>query len=238
MNQEYTVIIPAGGSGNRLKVYLEGKSKQFVKINNKSVLEIVIEKFFKFIKIRKLIVSLPLWNFYENKNYYLSKFPSIEITKGGITRQESIYNALKSLQYNDGKVIIHDAVRPFFTEGELFKLLKKADECGNAILAVKSRDTVKTITKNNIKTLDRDNIWLVQTPQIFDLELLLKVYRKSIKEDFLGTDDSMLLEHFGYKTFIVEGGYQNFKITNSFDFKIAQYLSNCENLEELLWELD
>lgn len=234
-NENYTVIIPAGGSGDRLKTYLQGRSKQFVKINNKPVLEIVINKFFDFIPIRELVISLPEWNFQENYDYYTNKFPTIKVVKGGASRQESVHNALKSLKFNTGKVIIHDAVRPFFTKQELMAVIKKAEEKGNAILAVRAKDTIRT-AENDLSEgiLNRDKVWLVQTPQIFDLQVLNEVYKQSEEEEFIGTDDAMLLEHYGHKIYIVEGGYQNFKITNSFDFKIAQYLSGVENLEELL----
>lgn len=233
--KNYTVIIPAGGNGERLKTYLQGKSKQFVKINNKSVLEIVIQKFLDFIPIRELIVSLPTWNYQENLEFYSQKFPSIKIVIGGKNRQESVNNALKILPFNDGKVIIHDAVRPFFTKLELLSVIKKAEENGNAILAVRAKDTVRTVS-NNISegVLNRDKIWLVQTPQIFDLKTLNQVYMQSEEEEFIGTDDATLLEHYGHKVFVVEGGYQNFKITSSFDFKVAQYLSGHDNLEELI----
>jgi 2-C-methyl-D-erythritol 4-phosphate cytidylyltransferase len=229
-----TVIIPAGGNGIRLKNYLQGQSKQFVKINNKPVLELVINKFFDFIPIRELVISLPELDFEGNYDYYSKKFPTIKIVKGGETRQESVHNALKSLKFNTGKVIIHDAVRPFFTKNELMAVILKAEEKGNAILAVRAKDTVRMV-RNNISEgiLDREKIYLVQTPQVFDLKILNEVYEKSKIINFVGTDDAMLLEHYGYEIYIVEGGYQNFKITSSFDFKVAQYLADFENLEDL-----
>jgi len=234
-NENYTVIIPAGGSGDRLKNYLEGKSKQFVKINNKPVLELVINKFFDFIPIRELVISLPDFNFQENYDYFINKFPTIRIVKGGETRQESVYNALRALRFNSGKVIVHDAVRPFFTKKELLALIMKSEERGNAILAVRAKDTIRTAEYDVSEgVLNRNKIWLVQTPQIFDLPTLQDVYFQSDLDEFIGTDDAMLLEHYGHKVYIVEGGYQNFKITTPFDFKVAQYLVDVENLEELL----
>jgi 2-C-methyl-D-erythritol 4-phosphate cytidylyltransferase len=113
-------------------------------------------------------------------------------------------------------------------------VILKAEEKGNAILAVRAKDTVRMV-RNNISEgiLDREKIYLVQTPQVFDLKILNEVYEKSKIINFVGTDDAMLLEHYGYEIYIVEGGYQNFKITSSFDFKVAQYLADFENLEDL-----
>ena len=118
-NSDISIIIPAGGSGERLKNFLNGENKQFSKINDKMILEIVIERLSKIIDFREFIIAFPSF-FDENfeieskKQYFLSKFPFLKIIPGGKTRAESVSFALDASDFCDGKVLVHDAVRPFF----------------------------------------------------------------------------------------------------------------------------
>lgn len=233
---QYSIIIPAGGSGNRLKGFLQGKSKQFATLKDKTILEIVIEKMAEKVDFREFILAFPEENFAENSKYFLSKFSFLKIVKGGKTRQESVYNSLKNIEINDGygKILIHDAVRPFFKKDDIDRLFDVAEKNGNAILAVKAKDTIRqanpvlnsekqvNIVSNGI--LDREKIWMVQTPQIFEFSILKKAYDFAIEKNFEATDDAMIMEYFGEKIFIAEGSYENFKITTDFDFKIAEMM--------------
>ncbi|MCP3660487.1 MAG: 2-C-methyl-D-erythritol 4-phosphate cytidylyltransferase [Bacteroidetes bacterium] len=225
--ETFSVIIPAGGVGKRLQNYLlEGVNKQFVKLGNKTVIEIVINKFFDFIPIKEFIVALPALNFENNKNFLLDHFPTIKVIKGGKERQDSIFNAINTLKAKSGKVIIHDAVRPFFKKEELERTIRKVNHYPGAVLAVLAKDTIRKgdgmISKG---VIDRHNIWLIQTPQVFELNILKICYDKAKTQGFYGTDDAMLLEHYGYNIYLVEGGYHNFKITHPYDLEIAKLLT-------------
>jgi 2-C-methyl-D-erythritol 4-phosphate cytidylyltransferase len=226
----YSIIIPAGGIGSRLKNYLKGESKQFVKLIDKSVLEIVIEKFFEYLNVRELIISLPFENFEMNSEYFFENIKvkdisKIKIVKGGKTRQESVFNALNSCVFDTGKVLIHDAARPFFSKYDLQNLIEVAEKKSNAILAVLAKDSVR-LAENQITTsaIDRTKVWLIQTPQIFEIDILKKAYIHAKNNNFVATDDSMIIEHYGQKIYIVEGSYENFKITTPFDFEVAKML--------------
>jgi 2-C-methyl-D-erythritol 4-phosphate cytidylyltransferase len=224
MDRNNILIIPAGGIGSRLKNHLKGQKKQFVKFNNKTILEYVIEKFFSYIPIKKCIVCVPVG---EDNKFLNSKYP-LTIVSGGKYRQDSIWNALKLL--NDDKnsyVIIHDAVRPFFEKQHVLDVLEKAYLNNAAALAVKAKDTVRFLNKNDkFQTLDRNKVWLMQTPQVFRLDIIKKAYIKAYKDNFYGTDDVSLVERLKYNVELVESTYKNFKITDEYDFEIAKYIIN------------
>ncbi len=227
--QENILVIPAGGSGSRLRQFLSGESKQFAKIQDKTVLEITLQKFYDFIQLKEAILAICDENFESNKNFFLSKFPTLKIVRGGKERQDSVYNALEVVESTSGKVIIHDAVRPFFSKENLERVIETCDEKSGAILAVRAKDTIRKV-KNNLSdgVLDRESIYLVQTPQVFDLNILTKVYEMAKRDGFYGTDDAMLFEKYGYKIKIVDGDYKNFKITTPFDFEVANFFISKE----------
>jgi 2-C-methyl-D-erythritol 4-phosphate cytidylyltransferase len=228
MDRNNILIIPAGGIGLRLKNYLNGEKKQFVKINGKTILEYVIEKFFSYIKIQKCIVCVPAG---ESNEFLKHKYPLV-IVSGGEHRQDSIWNALKLLDDDKNSyVIIHDAVRPFFEKQYIIDVVEKAYLKNAAALAVKAKDTIRFLNKNNkFQTLDRNKVWLMQTPQVFRLDILKKAYKKAYKDNFYGTDDVSLVERLKYNVELVESTYKNFKITDEYDFEIAKNIIKDEKI--------
>lgn len=131
---------------------------------------------------------------------------------------------MRCLKTCSSRVIIHDAVRPCLNANNLNRLLLSAEKRKAVTLGVPLKDTIKIIDKNLqvVKTLPRDCIWSIQTPQIFDRDLLYRAHLKSKKDNHYGTDDASLVEHLGRKVHVVEGDYMNIKITTPEDLILAK----------------
>ena len=137
---------------------------------------------------------------------------------GGNSRLESVYNCITNT--NSKFVIIHDAARPMIRQEYINKCIENVLFYPGVTVGVKSKDTIKISNKDNIvkTTTNRDNTWIIQTPQCFDRDILLKVHEKNRFKNI--TDDCMLLEKNKYPVKILEGGYTNIKVTTYEDIKI------------------
>lgn len=147
----------------------------------------------------------------------------IEFVIGGKERQDSVYNALKTLCYNEDDIVsVHDAARCFVSEDIIKNCVLSAREKGSGVAGVRSVDTIKEVRGGKaVKTLNRDCIYTIQTPQAFKFGILKKAYEKAYADGFLGTDDASLAERCGEDVFIVEGSKENIKITTIEDIKIG-----------------
>ena len=148
---------------------------------------------------------------------HIFKGENIKLIEGGKTRQESVFNALRAAD-NPDFVLIHDGARPLVEKEDIKKVIEKTIEKGAAILAVKTVDTVKKVDEDGeiVETIDRSNLYNVQTPQGFRYDLILEAHKKYEGENF--TDDAGMVEKTGGAVFVVEGNYNNFKITTPEDF--------------------
>ncbi len=215
---KFSVVVTAGGSSARY-----GKNKLLEKIDNKEVIIHSIEAFAPF-NPSEIVVSVSK-NFEPVlksllKNYNLQ---DVKVVLGGSTRQASVFNALKACTAPD-VVAIHDAARPLIKKEDIEKCLKKAQETGAAIVAVRAVDTIKMTDENNkiTQTPDRKTLWYVQTPQIFDYNLIMQAHKQFEGQGF--SDDAGLVEALGKPVYISEGSYSNIKITTKKDIYIAQML--------------
>jgi 2-C-methyl-D-erythritol 4-phosphate cytidylyltransferase len=145
---------------------------------------------------------------------------------GGARRQDSVYNSLKTIETDDGVVLIHDGVRPFVNPEHLVACIKGAQKHGACILGIPTFDTVKHVDSKNeiIRTQKRDTLWLAQTPQAFQLKLIKEAHDIAKHEGFMGTDDASLVERLGKVVKIISGSRSNIKITSQEDLKLAQAL--------------
>ena len=132
-----------------------------------------------------------------------------------------MYNGLKMVGGKSNWVLIHDSARPFIDPETITKVILAAKKTGSAIVAVKLKATIKFSWRDNVvaKTLDRDNLWEVQTPQVFKKELILQAYKKYGGNKV--TDDASLIEKLGKQVLLVQGRYENIKITTSEDLLFA-----------------
>jgi len=214
------IIIAAGGVGKRMNL---GIPKQFINIAGKPILIHTLEIFYEYDPFIEIFLVLPKNYINEGKKIltdYNNKF-KVTFVEGGETRYHSVKNALKKAEKFE-IIAIHDAVRPFINAQFLSRLIKTAEENGSAVPVIKVSDTIKEITDNHVRLINRDNVYLLQTPQVFKKEWLLKAYETPYNESI--TDDSTLLEKNGYKLTYVEGLRYNIKITTQEDLLIADYL--------------
>jgi 2-C-methyl-D-erythritol 4-phosphate cytidylyltransferase/2-C-methyl-D-erythritol 2,4-cyclodiphosphate synthase len=220
-------IIPAGGAGKRLKA--SSVSKQYRHLDHMPVLIHTLKVFQKSKVIDNIVLAVPTDDLVSVRQELVDKYGLTKVTTivaGGGERQDSVRNALFAIDGKYDMVIIHDAVRPFVTGKMIREVVSAAKTTGAASAGVKAKDTIKETKKNNMVavTIPRHNLWLTQTPQAFGFELLKKAYKAAYDEKFYGTDDASLVERMGKKVKMIEGSYENIKITTSEDLIIAEAL--------------
>ena len=204
----YDVVIVASGKGQRANL---GYNKAFYKMKDgRTVLECSASLFMEDEDCKNIIVVT-------NEEYIEQVFKNDKVicTIGGKERRNSVENGLNLVQSE--YVLIHDAARPFLNKLSLEELKKELETSGACILAKKATDTIKVVENNKIiKTLDRNSIYMAETPQAFKSDLLKKCYKES--ENIIFTDDASLVESLGYEVSIVEDKFNNKKLTNEMDF--------------------
>ena len=219
-----SVIIPCAGSGNRF-----GELKQFKILNGEPLLYFALKPFLDLKEVLEIIIAVPKNKVDFVKNYNKKETHSnkkIKVVEGGTDRHKSILNCIKILDKKTKLICIHDAARPFITKKLIQKCLKKCKKYDGAILAIKSSDTVKYADDKLIKkTINREKVWLAQTPQVFHKNKLIKAIKRSSEANEKVTDESILMEKMGYSIRLVEGHMNNFKITFNSDWKFAEFLA-------------
>lgn len=217
-------IIPAGGKGLRSGL---ATPKQYLKVNSKEVIVYTLQAFQKNKHINKIIITAEPEYFdlliKLVKKYKLFKVKLI--VEGGSTRQQSVYNAVLSSEADDNDLlVVHDAARALITNDVLTNAIISAKKNGNALVCIKAKDTLIKGKKFVDEYLNRDEVYYVQTPQIFKCKDLLRALGKAHSEQFIGTDESMLIKRLGKKVNIVEGSVFNFKITTKEDVEVFRKL--------------
>lgn len=213
-------IIPAGGKGFRSGF---STPKQYLKVSGKEIIVYTLQTFQKNKLINKIIVSAEPEYFSLLlklvKKYKLSKVKLI--VEGGCTRQHSVFNAVLASDADDNDlIVVHDAARAFLPNDVLTNSILSAKKNGNALVCIKAKDTLIKGKKFVDEYLNRDEVYYVQTPQIFKYKDIYKALVKAEKENFVGTDESMLIKKIGKKVNIVEGSVFNFKITTKEDVEL------------------
>ncbi|HRT99187.1 MAG TPA: 2-C-methyl-D-erythritol 4-phosphate cytidylyltransferase [Ignavibacteriales bacterium] len=219
------VIIPAAGSGTRLGTEVP---KQFLKVNNKYILNYSLETFNNHSGIDKILVVtskdyIELVKDIVAKNTYNKV---VDIIEGGKERQDSVFNALKHLKQeasDDDIVLIHDAARPLISNELISNVIQNTLVNSASIVAIKAKDTVINVKEKVINGfLDRNIIYLAQTPQAFKFGIIIDCFIKSYAENMYFTDESTMLNYFGYDVYITDGSLFNFKITTKEDLELFQ----------------
>lgn len=147
-----------------------------------------------------------------------------KVVPGGHERQDSVRHALEAVHDDVDVVLVHDAVRPFLTEHMVEGVVRTARAKGAAIIAVPMKDTVKQVGAGHVieRTIDRQSLWLAQTPQAFRRDWLLAAHRKAHAEGIRATDDASLIEWAGHPVCVVEGSGENIKVTRPEDMVIGE----------------
>jgi 2-C-methyl-D-erythritol 4-phosphate cytidylyltransferase len=219
-------IILAGGAGKRMGA---ATNKQFLLIGNKPIIVHTLQTFedCRSVDGIYLVVNqkdLPLIQEEILETYRFNKVMKVVI--GGRLRQDSVRNGLEAIEKPCDIVVIHDGARPFIAPTFIEKGIFLMEMFDAVIPALPVKDTVKVVSKEGFvsKTLERNSLWHVQTPQTFKYELIMKAYRDGMAKKLYGYDDATFIEHLGKKVKVIEGSPYNIKITTPEDLIIAQGL--------------
>ncbi len=220
-------IILAGGKGKRMCTDV---SKQFIEINEKPIIYYTIKSFEACKSIDEIILVLPKdeVDYFKENIMKRFNFNIYKIVIGGKERQDSVYNALNSIQDCD-TVLIHDGARPFVSQRVIEEGIKKAEKYGAAAPGVIPKDTIKIRDNSgfSVKTLKRDELVAIQTPQCFNFNIIKKCHEKVKIEGIQVTDDTMVVEMFGNEVYIYDGDYKNIKVTTKEDLIMCnEFLKN------------
>jgi 2-C-methyl-D-erythritol 4-phosphate cytidylyltransferase len=214
------VVIVAGGSGKRMGAEVP---KQFLELAGKPVLMHTIERFKAFNGSIEIITVLPenqLRHWIELQKKYSFTIPQT-IVRGGSTRYHSVRNGLRYVQI-PGLVAIHDGVRPFVSLDTIQRCFDVAEKLGNAIPSISPVESLRIVTATGNQPVNRLHVRQIQTPQVFNVELIKKAYLQAYRQEF--SDDATVLEGTGEKINLVEGNRENIKITNPEDLLISNAL--------------
>ena len=221
-----SAIILAGGKGKRMGSAI---SKQFIDIKGKPIIYYTLKKFSENKKIDNIIVVLPEDEVKYFKENILKKY-ELRINKiviGGKERQDSVYNALKSLKNSSTDIVlIHDGARPFISERIINEGIKCAEIYGSAAPGVMPKDTIKVKNEKNfsVDTPNRANLVSIQTPQVFKFDEILECHEKIRYNGEMVTDDTMVVGKYGYSVYLYDGEYTNIKVTTPEDLILAERL--------------
>ena len=218
-------IIPAAGLGVRFEA---PQAKPLVLLNNKPIIVHTLQAFEQSVLVDNIIVATQesLIPALEKliAQYKISKVKKIVI--GGKTRCESVGNSLKQVDSDTEFVVIHDGARPLISGAFIDKMVPFCYPEQAVVAAVPVKPTIKRVDTKGfvIETLKREELWEIQTPQIFKRAVLIQAHEKFGHEEV--TDDAMLVEKLGVKVKVVMGDYRNIKITTKEDLVAAEALLN------------
>ena len=215
---EIGVVIVAGGSGRRMGGALP---KQFMMLGNLPILGHTINRMRQALPASQIVVVLPedhieLWRNLSAR-FDIAKH---EITAGGAERFYSVKNGINALSPEIKTIAIHDGVRPLASKKLIIKLILESEKNGAVIPAVAPADSYRIVDENGSHIIDRSQLRMIQTPQVFSAEVLRAAYEQPFSATF--TDDASVAEAAGHKITLIEGERQNIKITTPSDITIAE----------------
>ncbi len=220
-------IIPAAGSSKRMQNDI---SKQYLLLDGIPVLAHTLGIFQKSPEIDEIFLIVPKRDIKFALNGIAERYGISKVSKilaGGKERQDSVRNGIDALGSDHDIVVIHDGVRPFISEELVHSAILEASRVRAVTVGVPVKDTVKSIDRHGIvvETLNRNNLWLTQTPQAFEREIIREAYEAAYRDNFYGTDDASLVERMGVKVTMIRGSYDNIKITTKDDVMLAEILT-------------
>ena len=217
-----TAIVPAAGAGVRFGGAVK---KQFIALNGLPILSHTLRALAASRALASIIVVVPPGE--ELRGREALELAGIdletEVVPGGQARQDSVYIGLQRAKAETDLVLIHDGVRPFVSREVVLATVEAAKEWGAAIAAVPVIDTIKRVDTDGfvVETLQREQLWSVQTPQVFRYALLMQAHRAIREGGIVATDDAALVERIGGMVKVVRGSYENLKITSEEDLPLA-----------------
>lgn len=224
-------IIVAAGRGKRLGSSLP---KQFLKVRGRTILEMSVGAFEQNKYVDEIFVAANA-DYCELTEKLCRGFSKLKkIVAGGAERQDSVRAALDCLRGENGIVLVHDAARPFVSEAVINAVIEGTADFGAAIPTVPAKDTIRQVDGTGSRTLQRETLARVQTPQGFRISLLKHAFEKAQAEGFLGTDDASLVERMGINISMVQGENANRKITTREDLETEMRIGTGYDVHRLV----
>lgn len=219
-----SALIVAGGSGQRMG---GSTRKQFLLLDGEAILKHTLQAFDRHPRVHALVVVLPKEEHAAREQQIRRQWgmhKPLAIVVGGEERQTSVQNGLHALSQDGGLVLVHDGVRPLVSAQLIDRVIESARINGAAVPGLPVRETVKEIGDGWVhRTLMRQNLVAVQTPQGFRIDILRAAYEQAKARNLSATDDSALVEELGVRVAIVDGEERNIKITTRADLAIAEW---------------
>lgn len=216
-----SAVIPSAGAGKRM-----GQPKSFIEVLGKPLIYYTIIPFEKSEYIEEIILVAGRDELNEARKLAEKyKFKKIKaVIEGGIKRQDSVNNGLKAVSEGCEYILVHDGARPLVSVDIIAGAVSEVKKYHSVAVGVPSKDTVKEITDDGMvkDTLDRNIIWLIQTPQIFSRDIILEAYKRAVKIGYKATDDAKLVERMGQEVRLVKGSYENIKVTAPEDLAFVE----------------
>jgi 2-C-methyl-D-erythritol 4-phosphate cytidylyltransferase len=213
------VIIVAGGTGSRMNSELP---KQFLMLGEKPIIIHTIERFLNYdAKMECIVVVHELYQDYLKNLLKEYNLQNCKIGVGGITRFHSVKNGLACVTEKQSIVGVHDAARPLVNLETLKACYELAEEKGNAIPTLPIHESIRHITTTSNKAVNRKEYQLIQTPQCFKYDIMVRAYEQTYTELF--TDDASVVEAAGHVIHLTKGNLENIKITHPHDLQIASF---------------
>ena len=227
-------IIPSAGKGKRMD---HATPKHFIQLEDRPVLAYTLEAFEKCPDVNHILLVVRKgeeeYCLHEVVERYGFK-KVLRIVIGGERRQDSVYHALNVLDEDTDIVVVHDGVRPFVHPELISESIRQAMTADGAVAAVPVKDTLKEVTPDRfIKgTPKRESLWQAQTPQTFKKSIIEEAFIRAYNDNYYGTDESSLIERMGKKVKIIEGSYENIKITTKEDLIHGEFLLRLRKRQE------
>ncbi len=220
-------IIAAAGLGVRMQ---QDTPKTYLQLAGKPILIHTLEVFERVSEVHEVLVVVHPEDLEFCQEEVIDPYPLkkvLRLVPGGKERQDSVYNALKVLWKKEDEldvVLVHDGVRPLVSPALVRQVVTAARRYGGAILGVPCQDTLKRVNarKEIVATVDRQELWQVQTPQAFRAALLWRAYQQAMEKGFYATDEAALVEALGDTVVVVPSSPLNLKITTPDDLKMAE----------------
>ena len=224
MANQVIALVPAAGRGLRMGGSIP---KQFLALGGEPLIIQSLLALQAAAVVDQIILAVPSADIDYCKREIVTKHRFTKVTKvvaGGAERQDSVRHALAEVPSDTEIVLVHDAVRPFLTQGMIDEVVAAARKHGAAIVALPMRDTVKQVRPDGMieRTVDRAPLWLAQTPQAFRRDWIEEAHRKAHAEGVRATDDAFLVEWLGQAVAVVEGSGENIKVTRPEDLVIGE----------------
>lgn len=212
-------IIPAGGVGRRMG---KGIPKQYLPLAGIPILVHTLQAFQCSPVVDEIFLAVPESDIPEVRQVIVEQYSLSKvglILSGGKTRQDSVRNALEHVSDQHDVVVVHDGVRPFVSGDLIDQAVAAAREFGAVAVGVPVKDTIKRVTAEGWvkKTVEREGLWLTQTPQAFRKAIIIAAYMQAAMEGFYGTDDASLVERMEIPVRMIQGESDNIKVTTSED---------------------